>query len=71
MMVSRSLFSSGSTTCVSGSPKRQLYSITFGPLGVIIRPKYRQPVKVRPSAFMAAIVGRKISSMQRCASSGV
>mgnify|MGYP000147950063 CR=1 FL=1 len=39
IMVSRSLFSSGKTTCVSGSPKRQLYSMTFGPFGVIIRPK--------------------------------
>lgn len=37
--VSRSLFSSGSTTCVSGSPKRQLYSMTFGPLSVSISPK--------------------------------
>ena len=37
--VSRSLSSRGSTTWVSGSPKRQLYSITFGPLGVSINPK--------------------------------
>ena len=30
--------SRGSTACVSGSPKRQLYSSTFGPSAVIIRP---------------------------------
>ena len=39
MMVSRSLSSRGSTTWVSGSPKRQLYSMTLGPSGVSIRPK--------------------------------
>ena len=32
-------FKSGKTTWVSGSPKRQLYSITLGPLAVSIRPK--------------------------------
>ena len=37
--VSKSFSRSGRTTCVSGSPKRQLYSITFGPFGVSIRPK--------------------------------
>ena len=37
--VSKSLSRSGKTTCVSGSPKRQLYSITFGPSGVSISPK--------------------------------
>jgi hypothetical protein len=36
----KSLFSSGSTTWVSGSPKRQLYSMTLGPFSVSIRPKY-------------------------------
>ena len=39
MIFSRSLSSRGSTTCVSGSPKRQLYSMTLGPSGVSIRPK--------------------------------
>ena len=71
MMVSKSLSSRGSTTCVSGSPKRQLYSITFGPSGVSIRPKYRQPLKGQPSAFMAWMVGRKIFSMHSAATSGV
>ena len=32
---------------------RQLYSMTLGPSGVSIRPKYRQPLKGQPSAFMA------------------
>ena len=59
------------TTWVSGSPKRQLYSMTLGPLGVIIRPKYRQPLKVRPSAFMAAMVGRKMVFMHSSAMSAV
>ena len=40
---SRSLRSRGSTACVSGSPKRQLNSSTFGPAAVIIRPAYRTP----------------------------
>jgi len=46
---SRSPSTRGSTACVSGSPKRQLYSITRGPFGVSISPKYRHPRKVRPS----------------------
>ena len=71
MTVSRSLSSRGSTTWASGSPKRQLYSITLGPSGVIISPKYRHPWKGQPSACMARMVGRKISSMQRRATSGV
>ena len=71
MTVSRSLSSRGRTTCVSGSPKRQLYSMTFGPSGVSIRPKYRQPRNVRPSARMARIVGRKIFSMHSAAISSV
>ena len=37
--VKRSLSISGRTTCVSGSPKRQLYSMTFGPSFVSIKPK--------------------------------
>ena len=71
MIVSRSLSSSGRTTCVSGSPKRQLYSMTFGPFGVSIRPKYRQPRNVRPSSFIARMVGRKIVSMHVRAMSSV
>ena len=39
MTVRRSVFSRGSTTWVSGSPKRQLYSMTLGPWGVSISPK--------------------------------
>ena len=71
MMANRSLSNSGNTACVSGSPKRQLYSITFGPSLVIISPKYKHPRKGQPSSRMAASVGRKISSMQRAATSGV
>ena len=71
MMSSRSLSRSGSTTWVSGSPKRQLYSMTFGPFSVIIRPKYRQPRNSLPSFFMASMVGRKISFIQRSATSFV
>ncbi|OPZ68780.1 MAG: hypothetical protein BWY81_00713 [Firmicutes bacterium ADurb.Bin467] len=71
MISSRSVSSSGSTACASGSPKRQLYSMTFGPSTVSISPKYRQPLKRRPSAFIARTVGRKISRMQRSAIAGV
>ena len=71
MTVSRSVFSRGSTTWVSGSPKRQLYSMTLGPSGVSIRPKYRQPLKGQPSARMAARVGRKMVSMHTWAMSSV
>ncbi len=63
MMVKRSVSKSGSTTWASGSPKRQLYSMTLGPASVSMSPKYRQPLKGRPSTFMAAIVGKKISFM--------
>ena len=45
--------------------------MTFGPWGVSMSPKYRQPLKGRPSAFMAAMVGRKICSMQALATSSV
>ena len=45
--------------------------MTLGPSGVSIRPKYRQPLKGRPSAFMAAMVGRKIRSMHCWATSWV
>ena len=69
--VKRSLFKSGRTTCVSGSPKRQLYSITFGPSGVSISPKYRQPRNGLPSAAIARMVGRKIVFMHSAAISFV
>jgi len=45
--------------------------MTFGPSGVSISPKYKQPLKGRPSAFMAATVGLKIVSMHTCAICGV
>ena len=64
MTVSKSVLRSGSTTWVSGSPKRQLYSMTLGPFGVSIKPKYKHPLKVLPSAFIARIVGRKMVSIQ-------
>lgn len=69
--INQSAFQRGRTTCVSGSPKRALYSMTFGPAGVSIRPKYKQPLKGLPSCRIARMVGRKISSMQRAAISGV
>ena len=69
--VRRSDSKRGSTTWVSGSPKRQLYSMTLGPSRVSIRPKYRQPVKGRPSSAMARTVGRKISSIHCRATWGV
>ena len=71
MTVSRSVFSRGSTAWVSGSPKRQLYSMTLGPSGVSIKPKYRQPLKGQLSARMAARVGRKMVSMHTRAMSSV
>ena len=61
----------GNTTWVSGSPNRQLYSMTLGPSLVSIRPKYKHPVKGRPSAAMARMVGRKISSIHSRATCGV
>ena len=38
-----SVLSNGRMTCASGSPKRQLYSISFGPSSVIITPIYKIP----------------------------
>ena len=67
----RSDSSKGSTTWVSGSPKRQLYSITLGPVGVSIKPKYKQPRKVRPSVFIAWMVGTKMVSMHSWAMASV
>ena len=63
MPAARSLVSFGSTTSVSGSPKRALNSMTFGPSAVAIRPAYRMPVNGVPSAAMASTVGRTIVSM--------
>ena len=45
--------------------------MTLGPSGVIISPKYKQPLKGQPSARMAARVGRKMRSMHSAAASGV
>ena len=71
MTSTRSLFKSGSTTCVSGSPNRALNSTTFGPFAVIISPAYKQPLKGRPSFFMPSMVGFRISSITRSRISGV
>ena len=49
----------------SGSPKRTLYSISSGPLSVIISPAKSTPLKGMPSAFIAATVGLMIVSMVR------
>ena len=46
----------GRTTCVSGSPNLVLYSTTFGPFCVIIRPKYSTPLNGLPSAAIASTV---------------
>ena len=53
------------STCVSGSPKRTLYSMSFGPSSVIMRPANSTPLNGVPRAAMAATVGRMISSMVR------
>ena len=45
--------SSGNTTCVSGSPNRQLNSMTLGPAAVSIIPAYSTPLYGRPSARAA------------------
>ncbi len=50
----------GSIACVSGSPKRALNSITFGPSTVIISPAKSVPLKGLPSSFMASTMGRTI-----------
>ena len=48
--------------CVSGSPMRVLNSSVFTPpVGSIIRPAYRKPVKGMPSRRMPSTVGRMIS----------
>ena len=60
MISARSLFSRGSMAWVSGSPMRQLNSITMGPSSVSISPAYRTPVYGHPSAANAAAVGSMI-----------
>ena len=61
---SKSVSSSGRTACASGSPKRQLYSITFGPFLRQHQAKIKTAGKtaVLPRSW-SRIVGRKISSM--------
>ena len=55
----------------SGSPKRQLNSMTFGPSRVIIRPTKSTPVYGAPSLAIAAITGRTISAMTRSSIAGL
>src|SRR6056297_3059447 len=50
MSSSRSFLRGGRITWHSGSPKRQLYSTTFGPSFVIINPTYRIPQYGEPSS---------------------
>ena len=52
-----SFFILGRTTCASGSPKRALYSKTFGPSSVSINPVNKIPVNGLPSTAIASIVG--------------
>jgi hypothetical protein len=56
-------------TVFNYAPERQ--NIWLLPLGVSIKPKYRQPLKVRFSFFIARMVGRKISFMHCLAISSV
>mmetsp|Transcript_85350 Transcript_85350/g.238224 ORF Transcript_85350/g.238224 Transcript_85350/m.238224 type:complete len:203 (-) Transcript_85350:2531-3139(-) len=53
----RSQSSSGTMACVSGSPKRQLNSMTTGPSAVSINPAKRQPTNGLPSALSPSTVG--------------
>ena len=50
-----------------GSPKRTLYSISFGPSAVIISPANSTPVNGAPVSAMPRMVGSTISPMVRCA----
>ncbi len=61
----RSDISRSISTWHSGSPKRTLYSISFGPAAVIIRPAKSTPLNGAPIAFMARTVGSTISSIAR------
>jgi len=54
-----------------GSPKRVLYSSTWGPSAVSIRPMKSVPRKSIPSAAMASTEGRQISRSMRASRSGV
>ena len=45
--------------------------LPFGPFLVIIKPKYKQPLNVRPSLFIALIVGKKILSIHSAATAVV
>ena len=60
---------SGSRDCVSGSPKRQLYSSTRGPSAVSMRPAKSVPVKGRPRAASSSRIGRQVRSTRRSTSS--
>ena len=54
------------TGWVSGSPKRQLNSMTFGlPALSIIKPAYRKPVYTLPSSAMPRTVGQITRSITR------
>src|SRR5205814_2265010 len=48
---------SARTAWVSGAPKRQLNSMTWGPVGVSARPAYRRPVKGTPRAAISSTTG--------------
>ena len=54
----------------SGSPKRQLNSITFGPSRVIIRPTKSTPVYGAPSLAIAAIAAARSRAMTRSCIAG-
>jgi hypothetical protein len=51
------------STWHSGSPKRTLYSNSFGPSGVSITPAYSTPRNGVPRAFMPLTVGTMIFAM--------
>ena len=52
--------SSASTDCVSGSPNRQLNSMTAGPFAVIANPAYSRPEKPLPRRTSSAATGSTI-----------
>ena len=54
-----------SSTCVSGSPKRALYSRTFGPASVSMTPMNSTPRNGRPSAASPRTVGTTTDSRRR------
>ena len=63
---------SGSTTCVSGSPSRQLNSTTHGvPSRSTIRPAYSTPVKGVPRRRISSSAGKSTSARARASSAGV